>query len=335
MLAPKSARPAAAKATKGTARPVPIKVQMPAGDITHLRPDSTRPLRVRARHLGADTRIEPHHHAWAQLAYSATGVLRVTAGQHTYIVPPSRAVWIPPGVEHVVTVVEDAELRTLYLHLSPGHTGPAALGGTVAQDSPQAWQHCRVLEVSPLMREAVEQLCTLPAAALPNPLPNPLPNAQENAPDNGPANPPTGPHPSGLACHATAARERCLVALVQDELHRARPVALGVGLPTDKRLRALCESVLNDPARHAKLQGWAHEAGASVRTVGRLFRQELGTTFAEWRQQVLLAKALSMAARKRPVAHIAAELGYASASAFSAMVRRSVGVPPSRFFAAA
>jgi AraC-like DNA-binding protein len=34
-----------------------------------------------------------------------------------------------------------------------------------------------------------------------------------------------------------------------------------------------------------------------------------------------------------PMAAIAAELGYASPSAFSAMVRRSVGAPPSRFFA--
>ena len=156
-----------------------------------------------------------------------------------------------------------------------------------------------MLEVSPLLRERVDQFVA----------------QKMNTP-------------------ATTARERCLAALVQDELHRANPVPLGVGLPSDKRLRALCEAVLDDPARHATLQGWAGEAGASVRTVARLFRLELGTTFAEWRQQVLLAKALSMAARKRPMAHIAAELGYASASAFSAMVRRSVGVPPSRFFAA-
>ncbi len=260
-------------------------------------PDAVHTLRVRSRRLGADTRIEPHRHAWAQVAYSAAGVLRVTAAQHTYIVPPSRAVWIPPGVEHVVTVVEDAELRTLYLHLLPGQQGPAALGlGRHAGTA--AWQHCRVLEVSPLLRELVEQLCSLPDTTSPE-------------------------------------RERCLVALVHDELCRASPLPLGVGLPADKRLRALCEAVLDDPARHATLQGWAAEAGASVRTVARLFRQELGTTFAEWRQQVLLAKALSMAARKRPMAHIAAELGYASASAFTAMVRRSVGMPPSRFFAAA
>ena len=252
--------------------------------------------------MAAATRIEPHRHAWAQVAYSATGVLRVTAGRHTYIVPPSRAVWIPPGVVHVVTVVEDAELRTLYLQLAAGQDGPAPLAplsadGMDAERGRTPWQRCRVLEVSPLLRELVEQLVALPKSQ-------------------------------------AAARERCLAALVQDELRRANPVPLGVGLPSDKRLLALCEAVLDDPARHATLQGWAGEAGASVRTVARLFRQELGTTFAAWRQQVLLAKALSMAARKRPMAHIAAELGYASASAFSAMVRRSVGVPPSRFFAA-
>ncbi|RZL08571.1 MAG: AraC family transcriptional regulator, partial [Rubrivivax sp.] len=37
----------------------------------------------------------------------------------------------------------------------------------------------------------------------------------------------------------------------------------------------------------------------------------------------------------QPMSHIAAELGYASASAFTAMVTRSVGMPPSKFFAPA
>ncbi len=284
-------RPAPAKDTGRKRRAGPT-LPADAGAASPYRPDAAHPLRVRARRLAADTRIEPHSHPWAQVAYSATGILRVTALQHTYIVPPSRAVWIPPGIEHVVTVVEDAELRTLYLRLPAGRAGPGA-AATAAPD----WQRCRVLEVSPLLRELVEGLHRLPDAPC-------------------------------------AERERCLVALVHDEPLRARPLPLGVGLPADKRLRALCEAVLDDPARHATLQGWAAEAGASVRTVARLFRQELGTGFAAWRQQVLLAQALSMAARRRPMAHIAAALGYASPSAFSAMVRRSVGMPPSRFFAA-
>jgi AraC-like DNA-binding protein len=283
--------------------------QSPDLELARYAPDALHPLRVRARPLAASTRIAPHRHPWAQVAYSSAGVLRVSAEQHTYIVPPSRAVWIPPGVEHVVTVVEDAELRTLYLHVPAGRAGPAALSaGPVSGAAPldeaavppeAAWQRCRVLEVSPLLRVLVEQLGALP-------------------PDTRPPSP----------------REQLLNALAQDELLRARALSLGVGLPSDKRLRALCEAVLDDPVRHATLPAWARESGASVRTVARLFRQELGTTFALWRQQVLLAKALSMAARKRPMAHIAAELGYASASAFSAMVTRTVGMPPSRFFAA-
>jgi AraC-like DNA-binding protein len=113
---------------------------------------------------------------------------------------------------------------------------------------------------------------------------------------------------------------------------RAHPLPLGLALPQEPRLRRLCEALLDEPLRHPDWAGWAQEAGASERTVARLFRQELGTTFAAWRQQVLLAKALALAARKRPMALIAAELGYASASAFTAMVRRSVGQPPRRFF---
>ena len=62
----------------------------------------------------------------------------------------------------------------------------------------------------------------------------------------------------------------------------------------------------------------------------RLFRSELGSTFTQWRQQVILAKAVSLAAGRMPMGQIAAELGY-SPSAFSAMVRKSVGQPPGRF----
>ena len=104
------------------------------------------------------------------------------------------------------------------------------------------------------------------------------------------------------------------------------PTLLG---PTGRTLRVA------DPARFDSLTDLARDSGASARTIARLFRSELGTTFVQWRSQVLLARALSMAARRVPMAAIAAELGYASASAFSAMVRRSVGLPPSRLFAEA
>ncbi|WP_280155712.1 helix-turn-helix transcriptional regulator [Piscinibacter sp. XHJ-5] len=261
----------------------------PIGPLTpHLyRPTARRPVRAKEHRLRTDTRVVPHCHPWGQLAISATGVVRLTVEHGTYLVPPSRALWIPPGVEHAVTVIEDADLRTLYLHDDPA--------------PPPAWKQCRVLEVSDLLRA--------------------LAMAMDIRADGAAA----------LVADELE-RERRLGALVLDELRRARPVRLGVDLPADKRLRMLCEAVLDDPTRHATLDGWARDSGASTRTVARLFRQQLGTTFLQWRQQVLLARALALAARKLPMATIAAELGYASPSAFSAMVRRSVGAPPSRFF---
>ncbi len=252
-------------------------------------PTTERPVRAKARRLATDSEITPHSHPWAQLAWSVTGVARITAEHSTYLVPASRAVWIPAGVGHAVTAVEAAELRTLYVR-----------AGAFGMDTPP-WLACRVLEVSALLRELALQM--------------------DVEPDGRAA-----PTPGLLA------RERRLGELAIDELQRAAPVRLGIELPRDKRLRALCEAVLAEPGRHAQLAGWAAEAGASPRTVARLFRQQLGTTFGPWRQQVLLAHALTLAAQGRPMGVIAADLGYASASAFTAMVRRSVGAPPGRFF---
>jgi quercetin dioxygenase-like cupin family protein len=125
---------------------------MPVGDTDSFTPSTKRPVRVRARSMPADTHFEPHSHAWAQLAYCATGVVQVTAegdgegdagGEITYIVPPSRAVWIAPGAQHHITVLEAAEFRTLYIH---------------AGATPRGWSGCRVLVVSPLLRESISAL---------------------------------------------------------------------------------------------------------------------------------------------------------------------------------
>jgi AraC-like DNA-binding protein/quercetin dioxygenase-like cupin family protein len=297
------AAPAPAAATRPATRSGPARV----GPLTpHLyRPTADRPLRAKHSLLAAETEVAPHSHPWAQLAWSATGVLRLTAQRGTYLVPPSRAVWVPPGVEHAITVIETAELRTLYLHQPGGRCGPGPeRRPATASQGATDWQHCRVLEVSDLLRALM--------LALPN------------APDDAPP-----------ISTAELDRERLVAPLLADELERAAPVPLGVALPADKRLRVLCEAVLDDPTRHNTLGDWVRDIGASERTVARLFRDELGTSFGQWRQQVLLARALTLAARKRTMSEIAAELGYASPSAFSAMVRRTLGAPPSRFFASA
>ena len=259
----------------------------PVGDTDPFTPDEARPVRVRARALSADTHFEPHRHPWGQLAYCATGIVQVMATPDdaslqglTYIVPPSRAVWIPPGMRHAVTVREAAELRTLYVH---------------AGATPPGWQACRMIVVSPLLRELVQAMDAATRRA------------------------------------AEPARDRLLAGLVLDELAHADTQPLGVPLPRDKRLRALCEAVLNAPGERATLAQWAADTGASERTVARLFRDELGTTYQQWRQQAVLAHALPLLARGMSIGQVAAATGYASDSAFSAMFKAAMGHPPTRW----
>ena len=128
----------------------------PVGDTDPFSPSPDRPVRVRARSLPTDTHFDPHRHAWAQLAYCATGIVRVSAVQHedardevTYIVPPSRAVWIAPGALHCIDVLKTAEFRTLYMDASV---------------TPAGWDGSRMLVVSPLLRELVHALDAAPEA---------------------------------------------------------------------------------------------------------------------------------------------------------------------------
>ena len=261
-------------------------------------PDAQRPCARKLHRLSADTQVVPHHHAWGQVALSTTGVVRLTVEHGTYIVPPSRALWIPPGVEHAVTVVEDAELRTLYLHQPRGRSARR-----------RAQRRGRM---APMPRaRGVGRCCARWCSRW------------TCAPDG--AEPP--PDADGLQRERRLSARWCSTSC-------AAPArcALGVDLPADKRLRALCEAVLDDPTRHATLDGWARDSGASARTVARLFRSELGTIVRAVAPAGAAGARAGLAARKMPMATIAAELGYASPSAFSAMVRRSVGAPPRAFF---
>ena len=276
----------------------------PLGDTDRFIPCAAHPVRVRARSLPADTHFEHHHHDWAQLAYCATGTIQVVvlacptpagadadadadaaAPSVTYILPPSRAVWIAPGALHAIDVLEAAEFRTLYID-------PSAI--------PIGWHHCRMLVVSPLLRELIPALDQVEPRD-----PEPVP------------------------------REQWLAGLVLDELAQADTQSLGVPLPDarcgDKRLRALCQAVLRAPGERSTLAEWAVDIGASERTVARLFRDELGMSYQQWRQQAILAHALPLLARGVPVAQVAAASGYASDSAFSAMFKAAMGQPPSQF----
>ncbi|MFJ2988983.1 AraC family transcriptional regulator [Collimonas sp. NPDC087041] len=116
------------------------------------------------------------------------------------------------------------------------------------------------------------------------------------------------------------------------ELARAPRSSLRIPLPdqSDRRLDALCRAVIENPSIALGFEQHAAVAGASVRTLSRLFRSQLGIGFSEWRRQVQLAVALSQLAEGHSVSHIARSLGYLPSS-FSDMFRRELGAPPTEF----
>ncbi len=126
-----------------------------------------------------------------------------------------------------------------------------------------------------------------------------------------------------------------LTALILAELRAAPGLGLRLPMPRDPRLLRLCRALLDNPGDERKLPQLARLAGASPRSLARIFQAELGMSFTAWRQQARLLEALRRLGDGAPVTEVALDLGYATPSAFTYMFRRALGVPPSRFYAAA
>ena len=154
----------------------------------------------------------------------------------------------------------------------------------------------RVLAVSPLLRELILRACALPLA------------------------------------YDEAGPGGRLMALILDEIAALPTVALDLPQPRDPRLARICRALAGEPGATRSLADWGREAGASTRTLARLFVKETGLAFGAWRQQARLLAATAMLAAGEPITRIALDLGYESPSAFTAMFKRALGAPPSQYF---
>jgi len=81
-----------------------------------------------------------HLHRESQLLYAVSGVMRVVTAQGAWVIPPTRAVWIPPEVGHEIFMSGDVQMRSLFI---------------APELSPASLQHCCVLAVTPLLRELI------------------------------------------------------------------------------------------------------------------------------------------------------------------------------------
>jgi len=108
----------------GTAPPTGEGRRLPIG------PDS--PVLCRAREYAAGTVIGLHHHPDRhQLVYAETGVLVVQAGVGRWVVPSTRAIWMPAGTGHKVSCIGAVSMRSLYI-LPQAIAQPPAAASTVS-----------------------------------------------------------------------------------------------------------------------------------------------------------------------------------------------------------
>jgi AraC-like DNA-binding protein len=189
--------------------------------------------------------VRPHSHERAQLLYATAGLMRVTTDLGVWILPPRRALFIPPGVTHFWASMSRVTMRTVYIE---------------AAAAAQYGDSCRLIEVSPLLRQLI-------LALLEEPIEYPLPGRGEH-----------------------------LAMLILSELAAAETVPISIPWPRDRRLLAVCEAIVADPGSTRTIEDHAADVGASARTLIRLFPKETGLHYRQWVQQVHLAEALGQIA---------------------------------------
>ncbi|TWD78104.1 AraC family transcriptional regulator [Variovorax beijingensis] len=124
-----------------------------------------------------------------------------------------------------------------------------------------------------------------------------------------------------------------LAAVLIDELAAsATTPSLHLPMPEDKRLAAMAAALANDPAMPDTIDQWAHRIGMARRTLTRRFARETGLSFAQWRQQARLLKAVERLSLGESVTAAALTVGYSSVSAFIETFRKNFGCTPARFF---
>ncbi|WP_328472605.1 helix-turn-helix transcriptional regulator [Streptomyces sp. NBC_00448] len=130
--------------------------------------------------------------------------------------------------------------------------------------------------------------------------------------------------------YSRSARSRLLRVLVE-ELREAPEQPLHLPEPRDDRLRAIARILHETPADNATLTELGKAIGASTRTLSRLFRNELGMTFYEWRTQLRVHHALVLLAEGHDTTRTAYACGWANPSGFIEAFTHIIGTTPGRY----
>jgi AraC-like DNA-binding protein len=157
-------------------------------------------------------------------------------------------------------------------------------------------QDCCVVNVSPLLKELILRACAFPTLK------------------------------------KTIRSQRHLIAVIIDQLETIPMVPLQLPNPRDQRALRVAEILLGDPSDRRPLTHICKLAGASKRTIERLFQNDVGMTCGKWRQQLRLMQAMRLLAEGAKVTHAALESGYSTPSAFISMFKKILGTTPALYF---
>lgn len=115
--------------------------------------------------------------------------------------------------------------------------------------------------------------------------------------------------------------------VLRHELGLAPPLTgqLPLAADLDPRLLRVLERVCQASSVKVTLEALAVDCGASVRTLNRLFARQLGCSFRQWRERVLMGRARQLQHQGMVPAEIAGILGYEDPDAFSAALARVMG----------
>jgi AraC-like DNA-binding protein len=222
-----------------------------------------------------------HYHEVDQIVFAIQGVMTVQTPQGIWVLPPNRALWIPAGISHTVRMSGTVSARNLYFKrkVTPGMP-----------------RNCRVVNISPLLKELILQACEFPSLS------------------------------------RRTEVQRHLIGLITHLLRASKVLPLQLPQPADPRAQRVAELLLADPGNALPTQDICRRAGASKRTVERLFLRDVHMTLGRWKQQLRLVHSLRLLAQGLKISSVALEAGYSSPSAFISMFKSLLGTTPALYF---
>jgi AraC-like DNA-binding protein/quercetin dioxygenase-like cupin family protein len=116
--------------------------------------------------------------------------------------------------------------------------------------------------------------------------------------------------------------------LIVLHISRSNSIPTHVRLPRDPRALSIALQVIDHPANFQPVRRLCAQAGVGVRTLQRIFVNDLGVDLNSWRRQFRLTKAIELLVAGGSVKQVAFAVGYRQPSAFVSAFRRTFGASP-------